>query len=170
MRLGEPESIRLRGHDIKIWIQSTTIDRQCFHRVFIATPALHKLRDSNWRAVQELGEILRLTSLFTGVNLDCYLPEKAQVFAHLFRQVQLERDYCDGSLWKVDTLNQLLMHWLACKGFQKDDDLIILEKLAGSLVIGVCMLTHVSPHRNAKFAPETTGSRTSTRNGKQDPR
>ena len=129
MLLGEPEIIQLRGHDIKIWVKHIIIEGQHFHRAFIATPALYKLRASNWRAVQKLGEIFRLTGLLTGVNLNCYLPEKAQVFARLFRQIQLEREYRDTPLWKVETLDPLTRHWVFCKGFQKDDDLINLEKL-----------------------------------------
>jgi hypothetical protein len=101
--------------------------------------------------------------------LVCYLPEKAQVFARLFREVQHERDYRDTPLWKVDTLDPLIRHWLFRKGFQKDDDLITLDKLVGSLAVGICVLTHVFSRRNAEFAPETTGSRTSVTKGKQNP-
>lgn len=169
MLLGEPEIIQLRDHDINIWIKPTIIEGQYYYRAFIATPEIYKLRGSHWRTIQKFGEVFRLVGLLTGVNLDCYLLEKAKVFARLFRQVQLERDYRDTPLWKVDTLNPLIRHWLFCKGFQKDDDLINLEKLVGSLAIGICMLTHVFPRRNTKFAPETTGSRTSARKRNDKP-
>ena len=75
--LGEPETIQLRDHNINIWIKPTIIEEQYFHQAFITTPAFHKLRDSHWQAVQKFGEIFRLTKLLTGVNIDCYLPEKA---------------------------------------------------------------------------------------------
>ena len=169
MLLGEPEIIQLRDHDINIWIKPIIIEGQYYYRAFIATPEIYKLRGSHWRTIQKFGEVFRLAGLLTGVNLDCYLLEKAKVFARLFRQVQLERDYRDTPLWKVNTLDPLIRHWLFCKGFQKDDDLINLEKLVGSLAIGICMLTHVFPRRNTKFAPETTGSRKSARKRNDKP-
>jgi hypothetical protein len=143
--LGKPETIQLRGHDIKIWIKSIIIEKQQFHRAFIAAPALHKLRGSHWQAVQKFIEVFRLTKLLTGVSLDCTLPERAQVYARIFQQARLERDYPDTPLWEVDTLNPLIRSWLFNRGFENDADIEKLAKLAGSLATGLCMLTHFLP-------------------------
>jgi hypothetical protein len=151
LSLGKPETIQLRGYDIEVWIKSTIIEGQHFHRAFIATPALHKLRGVYWKALQQFGEIFRLVKLLTNVNLQCYLPERAGVYARIFHQTQLERDFPEMPHWKVDTLDPLIKHWLFCKGFEEDGDLVNLEKLSGSLATGLCMLTHIlprNPHRS----------------------
>jgi hypothetical protein len=109
---------------------------------YLLTAPLGRIAGSE-RFHRQVSKILRLAGFLTDTDLDLYF-EEYQVSGRVFRQRMLERDFPNGTpLIAVTNLDPVIRHFLCCKGFTDDIDLIRLEKIAGSLAVGICMLTHI---------------------------
>jgi hypothetical protein len=147
LALPEPYTIRLRGQEVRIWIRSLYSSN--WQVLFSAPEPLAFGFQNDIGQYHRFGEIVKATSILTGIRLDPYIFERTSAYTRVYRQMALEKlDPNTTSEMTPTNLDPGIRHFLYRKGFESDEDLIKLEEITGSLARGICMLGLLCfPHR-----------------------
>jgi hypothetical protein len=142
--LSPPIEITLCNHKAVLRIQ---LDKNLIQRVFVVIPDPKRLtRESAWRSTQKFGQIVRLATVLTkieGINYNFF--ENNRSYGRILRAIAEERT--SGPQLATQLLDPGLRQWLARKGFQTNDDIEELIKLAGSLADGLLVLLCCLPRQ-----------------------
>jgi hypothetical protein len=142
--LSPPIEITLRGYNISLRLM---LDGAQILRVFVVIPDPKKMiRGGDWRSTQKFGQIIRLATVLTKMEaIDYNFFENNPSCASIFQAVASEKT--SGMPLTIDLLDSGVRQWLARKGFQTNEDIEALIKLAGSLADGLFVLLCCLPRR-----------------------
>jgi hypothetical protein len=142
--LSPPIEITLRGYNISFRLM---LDGAQILRAFIVIPDPKKMiRGGDWRSTQKFAQIIRLATILTKTEaIDYNFFENNRSCASIFRAVASEKT--SGRPLTIDLVDSGVRQWLARKGFQTNEDIEALTKLAGSLANGLFVFLCCFPRR-----------------------
>jgi hypothetical protein len=105
------------------------------------------MRGGDWRSTQKFAQIIRLvTSLVKMEAIEYNFFENNLAYASIFRAVAKEKTL--GTSLTIQLLDCWVRQWLSRKGFDTNEDIEELIKVAGSLTDGLFVLLCCLPKRH----------------------
>jgi len=155
--LSPPIEIILRGYNVALRLM---LDGTQIQRVFIVIPDPKKfIRGGDWRSIQKFAQIMRLATILTNMDhIDHNFFENNRACGCIFRALTEEKS--SGKPLTIEQLDPGTRQYLARKGFQTNEDIEELGKLAGSLATGLLVLVLTLPqHPRGKVGHTRTRPR-----------